>query len=634
MSLKVRVSLGGLNVLYLYIVKIRKNIGLVAAVLWPLFQIYTATTTPLPALMQRSIHLAFACAVLFLLIPEEKQGVKNEIINFIFAVASLAGLLYMAHNHLDICMRVGKPLMTDIILGVITIIIVIEGTRRVIGPFLPILCIISILYAYFGNLMPRLFWNVGFGTRRIISILYLTTDGIFGIALAVSATFVAIFIIFGGLLKDFGGGEFFINIASALVGKNVGGAAKASVVASALFGTISGSTMANIVTTGAFTIPLMKKTGFSADFAGAVEAVASTGGMILPPVMGAAAFIMAEIIGIPYWEVCKVAFFPAFLYYLSIFFSIHFRAASKGLHGMPHSQIPSLRKVLKDGWPFLSILFVLVWMLAVLRVTPLKAGVMAIWATVILSLLKQSSRVKWKHIVSILEGISRGLIVIAFSTAACGIIIGVVNLTGIGMQLSMIMVSITGGNLFFLLLLTTLAAFIFGMAGLITPAYVILAIMVAPTLVHAGVDIKAAHLFIIHYVAFADITPPVAIGAFIAAGIAGGNGFRTGMQAIMIALPSFIVPFLFVYRPQLMLVGNLGDILISVIIACTGIIFFAAVMQGYFFEHLSFLNRIYLFICVILLLIPYPIVPFLGVLGCALFLLQQCISKKNKLNSV
>lgn len=601
----------------------------VLAVALSVFHVYTASTTPLPAMIQRSIHVALASALVFLLYPAPKR--KLQWLDWLAVALSFLVFAYTAYYSYDIALRMGLPTRWDVILGVTAVVLVLEGTRRAIGPALPLVSIAFLAYARWGNLLPGAFIHSGFDLERIITTLYLTTEGIYGVAIAVSATFVAVFVLFGAIFELSGGGKFFIDIARALVGHVRGGPAKVSVFSSAMFGTISGSIVANVVTTGSFTIPLMKSTGFQPAFAGGVEAAASTGGMITPPIMGAAAFVMAEILQIPYWKVALAGAIPAVLYYISIYFSVDFRAAVLGLRGTPREEsgLTTVR-VLRRDWPFLGTLAMLVYMIGVAKVTPMKAGIWSMWVAVAVAMVRTSTRFNLRSLLDSLDKAGRTIALVALPCACCGLIIGVFSLTGMGLKLSSILVEISGGSLLAMLLLSAVACIIMGMAGLITPAYIMLAIMVAPAMAKIGANTMAAHLFLVHYTSFADITPPVALGAYVAAGIACANSLETAYEAIRLVAPAFLVPFLFVFSPELILQGPLSASVGAFFTASIGVILCAAGLQGYFLLPATRWERICFVTASLLLIDPGFVTDVLGIVICFPAIASQVYKRRHK----
>lgn len=565
------------------------------AVSFSLFHLYTAFFGLLGGLLQRSIHLAFAMTLTFLLFPGIKGGMKKvSPLGISMAVAGIVCAAYLVVEYEALSFRMGRPTFFDIALGIIEIILLLEMTRRVIGLTLPFVAILFLLYAYFGPYLPESISHRGYEFTRIVSQMYLTTEGIFGIPLGVSATFVILFIIFGAFLQASGGGQFFLDLALALFGRVRGGPAKIAVVASAFFGTISGSAVANVMGTGTFTIPLMKKTGYKPAFAGAVEAVASSGGQLMPPIMGAAAFIMAEILNIAYLHVCLAAAIPALLYYMALLMGVDLEAAKTGLKGLPKEELPRVSTVLKEGWPLLVPPILLVYLLAIALVTPIKAASWSILATIIVSTIRKKDRMNLRKLIKALEDGARGAIEVAAACACAGIVVGVFTLTGLGMVLSGLLIDLAGGNLLFLLFLTMIASLILGMGMPTTACYIVLAILVAPALIKMGVLPIAAHLFVFYFGIISAITPPVALAAYAGAGIAGASPMQTGFIACKLGLAAFLIPYMFVYGPSMLGKGSWVMILWTAISGLLGSACIAAAVQGWILTRLTLPLRIFL----------------------------------------
>lgn len=587
----------------------------IIAILGALFQLYTAATVPLTAVVQRAVHLTYTSAMLFLLTPGWRQKDKNRvpIPDLLLSALSVVAVGYLVVTYANITPRIGSPLLTDVVMGVMTTLIVLEGSRRVMGWPLTAICAIFLLYGRFGYLVPGRLGHIGYDIERMMSCLYLSADGIFGTPLGVSATYVAAFVIFGAFYRVAGGGQFIIDVAFSFLGHVRGGAAKIAVMASSLFGTISGSVVANVVSTGTFTIPMMKKTGFRPEWAGAVECCASTGGMIMPPVMGAAAFIIPEILGISYWNVAVAAIIPALLYYAALYFSVDRYAALNNLKGVPRSELPSLWLVLKRDWPLMLPLVVLVVELGVLMVSAIRAALWATVLTVVIAILKKRNRLTVQQFLACLESSARGMIEVAFGCAAAGIIVGIFSLTGLGLKLSYLLILLSHNSLPLLLVLSTIASLILGMGVTTTAAYIILAVLVAPSLIEMGVVPMAAHLFLFYYGCLANITPPVALGAFAAAGIAGANPMTVGFLSELLVLPGLIVPFLFVYQPALIFQGAPTYVLWCFGTALLGVWLLASGLQGYMFCPMKkTILRVGAVVAAFLLIVPETITDIVG----------------------
>lgn len=561
------------------------------------FQLYTAALGVLPAQLQRSWHLAFALALIFLLYPASSKSPRNKMhwFDVVLALAGVAVGLYMVIFYHDIVLRAGLPTFWDLFFGALAILLVLEASRRIVGWPISLIAFLFLLYAYAGPYIPGLFGHRGFALRRIISHMYLTTEGILGLPLGVSATFVFLFILFGAFLHKTGLGKFFIDLALAATGHTTGGPAKVAVVSSGLFGTISGSSVANTVTTGTFTIPLMKSIGYPGYFAGAVEATASTGGQLMPPIMGAAAFVMAEFIGIEYIKIAIAAVLPAVLYYLAVGIMVHMEAVRLGLKGLPRERLPNVWKVLSEGWHLL-IPVVGIVVLLVRGYTPLRAALGCIALTVIVAMLRPNTRLSFRDILEALENGARSALSVAAACATAGIIVGVVTLTGLGLKLANGIVVLSGGKFFLTLVFTMFASILLGMGLPTTAKYIILASMAAPAIQKFGVPVLAAHMFILYYGIIADLTPPVALAAYAGAGIAGANAMKTGWTALRLAIAGFLIPFMFAYNPSLLLIDTTaGEVMVLILTSLVGVFALGFAGSGYWLRSLALWERALLF---------------------------------------
>lgn len=604
-------------------------------ILWSAFQLWTGGIEVMVAMRQRAIHLMFTEVLIFLLFPMRKAWVKSRLAfatDLGLAGLSLVAGLYVFVEYEVLTTRIGITTTADILLGALAVILLLEATRRAIGAVMPGIAVVFLLYAYFGQYAPDVFAHRGYDIDRILSQMYLTTEGIYGLVLGVSATFIYLFVLFGAFLKSSGGGQLFIDIAYGLFGRVRGGPAKVAVVASSLFGTVSGSAAANVVGTGTFTIPLMKSIGYKSRFAGAVEAVASSGGQLMPPVMGAAAFIMAEILQIPYLQVCIHAVLPAVLYYFCCFIMVDLEAAKTGLKGVPAEALPKVWSILKERGLLLLPIPVLIYYLAVMQATPMKAAFWAIITTfgliafqIILnlrrdlgdqqgifnSLSKAGAKLIRQTAEAMHEG-ATGTLIVATACATAGIIIGVTNLTGLGLKLSGILVDLSQGNLLALLVLTMIASIILGMGLPTTACYIILAILSAPALVKVGVLPIGAHLFVFYFGIISAITPPVAGAAFAAAPIAGVGPMGIAFTACRLGIAAFILPYMWVYGPALLLIGEPLTVIFVVITSTLGIAACAMGIQGYLFRPISKLERGMLLAASLLLIKPGWITDIIG----------------------
>ncbi len=567
----------------------------VIAVLLAVFQMYTACFGAFGALQQRTIHLVLVCLMVFILYPTSKEkGSWLRIVDvmFFFASAFIGVYLYLKADQFAITAVSLEAI--DVAVGLLGIVIVFESTRRVMGWIMPSIAGVFMLYALFGQYMPDLVVHRGFTLERISYQMFFTMEGVLGAPLGVSATFVSVFVIFAAFLRTSGAGDFFINCAFALFGKYRGGPAKAAVIASSLFGTFSGSAIANVVGTGTFTIPLMKRTGYRPQFAAAVESVASTGGQLMPPVMGAAAFLMVEFINMSYTQIMLASILPAVLFYLAVFIMVDLEAGKNHITGLTKEELPSLVKEIKSGWIMVIPLIVLIVMLVYSGTTPSKAGFWSTIAVVAVAFINRSVKFAGKELWECLESGGKSVIEVATACATAGIIIGVITLTGLGMKLSNVLINLAGGNTFTLLMLTAIACTILGMGVPTTACYLIVATLVAPALVKMGVLPIAAHLFVFYYGVMSMITPPVALAAYAGASIAGANPFKTGFTAMRLGVLAFVIPFNFVYGPPLLLEGSVGEIVQSMVTATIGTAFLSVAIQGWFKVSLPMLSRLLL----------------------------------------
>ncbi len=559
-----------------------------------LFHFYTSGFGLLLAMKQRSLHLAFVLVLVYLLYPARETSKKDGIPWYDFILAAMAAFstLYLFVEFEEMVNRAGLPTTMDIIVGFMGIILLLEATRRVSSPILPCIAIFFLFYCYFGRHFPQMFQHRGFNIQRIINHMYLGTEGVFGIPLGVSATFVFMFILFGSVLEQTGMGRFIIDLAMALAGGTTGGPAKVAVLSSGFMGSISGSSVANVCTTGMFTIPLMKSVGYKPHFAGAVEAVASTGGQIMPPVMGAAAFIMAQFMGVPYVHVALAAVVPALLYYFAVMVQVHLEATRLGLTGLPREKLPKLFKLLKAKGHLLLPLIAIVYFL-LSGYTPLKAAYYGIIISFAVSFLNKETRLTPQKLKLALESGAKGALGVACACATVGIIVGTATLTGLGLRIASAIVAIAGGKLLPTLLLTMIACILLG-AGLPTTAnFIVTSTMAAPALFQLGVPPMAAYMFVLYFGIAADLSPPVALAAYAGAGIAGAEPMRTGVTAVKLALAGFIVPYIYVFNPMLVLV-NFSPLpfTLAIITAILGVFLLGMSTIGYYKAPMAWWKRI------------------------------------------
>ncbi|NLV64331.1 MAG: TRAP transporter permease [Synergistaceae bacterium] len=532
------------------------KMALLVAVSLSVFHFYTSGFGLLLAIKQRAVHLALVLFMVYMLYPISGKARKDAVPWYDYLLGGVAAYVVLYHviYFNDIVMRAGLPTTMDITVGFLGILLLLEATRRVSNPILPGIAIFFLFYCYFGRQFPAMFAHRGFSIPRIINHMYMGTEGVFGIPLGVSSTFVFMFILFGSFLEQTGMGRFIIDLSMALAGGSTGGPAKVAVLSSGLMGSISGSSVANVCTTGMFTIPLMKSVGYKPYFAGAVEAVASTGGQIMPPVMGAAAFIMAEFLGVPYIHVAVAAIVPALLYYFAVLVQVHLEATRLGLKGLPREKLPKAMPLLKKKGHLLIPLAAIIYFL-LSGYTPLKAAYYGILATLIVSFLNKETRVTFPKLIEALDSGARGALGVACACGTVGIIVGTATLTGLGLRIASAIITLSGGILIVSLLLTMVACILLG-AGLPTTAnFIVTSTMAAPALLQLGVAPMAAYMFVLYFGIAADLSPPVALAAYAGAGIAGDDPMKTGGAAIRLALAGFLVPYIYVFNPMLVLVG-------------------------------------------------------------------------------
>ena len=589
-------------------------------------------------LIHRGIHLSFVLALVFLLFGF-RRGLTADVSqpawyriggigiwDIALAMMAVAVSLYLPLLPAEIVAhRVGAPSSSDVVMGTLLLLLVLEATRRSVGFTLPLIAIIFVAYAIFGTYAPGALKHPGASWEGLINHLYMTNQGIYGIAIGVVAKYVFLFVLFGVLATRIGLGKLFIDLASVLAGRYAGGPAKVAIFSSAMLGTISGSSIANTVTTGSLTIPAMKKVGYEPHFAAAVEAASSTGGQITPPIMGAAAFIMVEFLEIPYREILLAALFPAALHYFGIFIMVHLEAKRLGLRGLRPDEMPKAMTVLSEHWMTVAPLLVLVYLIVTGR-TPDYAAVWGIISCVIVGFINPRNRLTIPDLIDTLATGARYALAVGAAAAAVGIIVGVVTLTGTGFRLSYVVtqvaaelggwissgwlavfVSQQGLTLFFTLLFTAFACIIMGAGIPTTATYIILVSVAAPALAMLGVQPLVAHFFVFYYGVLADITPPVALAAYAGAGIAGANPFKTGNPAFRLGIAKALVPFVFVYSPALLLVTPeyvLSDFLITLVGAMIGIGLLGIGFSGFLLTKVSKFERVWFAVSALFFVVP------------------------------
>jgi TRAP transporter 4TM/12TM fusion protein len=570
-----------------------KWIGFGLLVLFSLYQLASTLFFTLPPQIHRPIHLAFGLGLVFLLYPGRAKGNKNKvgIIDILMSVIGILVSLYWVFDYEGLVQRTGNYTTLDMVIGAIAIVLVIEAARRVVGLPIATIAALFLLYTYFGPYMPSFLEHRGNDIPRIIGHTYYTLEGILGTPLAVSSTFIFLFILFGAFLDKTGVGEYFNDLSLVIAGRRIGGPAKVAVFSSALQGTISGSSVANVVTSGAFTIPMMKRLGYRPEFAAAVEASSSTGGQIMPPVMGAAAFLMAEFIGVPYLEIAKSAALPAILFFVGIWIMTHFEAKRLGLRGLTKEELPDRKEVLKKLYLLLPIVVIIVVLM--MNVSAERAAIIGIVSTIIVGAFRKETRMSLKDIIEALADGARVALGVVAATACAGIIVGTITLTGIGLKLANGLIDLAGGTLFLTLFFTMIASLILGMGTPTTANYIITSTIAAPALVQLGVPEISAHMFTFYFGIVADITPPVALAAFAASGIANSKPIQTGVESTRLSIAAFMAPYIFVVSPQLLLINTTFFESLWVMLTSTlGMIGVGAGLIGYWMAKMNPLERL------------------------------------------
>ncbi len=580
-----------------------KWIVTIGAISFSCFQLYTAIFGQLASQLQRSVHLTFALALIFLLYPMSKKAKKNSLPLYdgILVLVSIYVGMYWTIEYSELVQRAGMYNTHDLIVGGLAILLVLEAARRVVGLPIVVIATTFLLYALYGNYMPGFLEHRGVSLERLISHMYYTLDGILGTPIGVSATFIFLFLLFGSFLVKTGVGQYFNDLALLIAGRQVGGPAKVAIFSSALQGTISGSSVANVVTSGSFTIPMMRKTGYSKEFAGGVEAASSTGGQLMPPIMGAAAFLMAEFTGISYWDIAKAALVPALLYFSGIYIMVHLEAKRIGLRGLSKEELPDKKEVLKKIY-LLAPLFVIIGLLMA-GFSPIRAALFGILSVVLVGAIRKETRMSIKDILQALENGARTALGVAAATAAAGMIVGVVTLTGLGLKFASGLIDLSNGILLLTLFFTMIASIVLGMGSPTTANYIITSTMAAPAIIlllsEPGAPeitmavLLSAHMFAFYFGIVADITPPVALAAFAACGVSKGRPIKTGVIASKLAIAAFLIPYIFVLSPELFLIDTTfiqGTLVIGT--SLIGMIGIGSGVMGYLLRPMNVIERI------------------------------------------
>ncbi len=611
------------------------------AIALSLFQLYTSGIRIVGAYYQRGIHLTLILVLVYLLFPVFGRKHKRGIIGWLIDGAFIAGSIFAGWHMLNdlnaFSNRVGFANRSDIVAGIVLIFALLEASRRVIGPTITIIAVVFILYAlagprgelpWLGDFLPGILEHRGKEIERVVSHLYMGLEGIFGIPLGVAATVVFIFVLFGAFLEVSGAGKFFIDLAYSLAGRQRGGPAKAAVVASGFMGSISGSAIANVVTSGAFTIPLMKKLGYKPEEAAGIEAAASTGGQIMPPIMGAGAFLIAEYTKLPYIEIVKLSVLPAILYFTIVYLFVDIIAAKRGMRGMTNEELPRPIQVLRAGWYYLVPLIILVFFL-LRNISPSRVGFIAVVALLVISIIRFLIR-KYAFGIenqTILKATGRGVVVffralelgarnalpVTVACAISGVVVGIIGLTGLGLKFSALMISFSGGNLLLALLLLILASLVLGMGLPVTASYIVLAVLAAPALTHEfGIALIIAHLIIFWYSQDSNVTPPVALAAFAGAGIAGSSPMRAAVEAWKFAKGLYLIPLFFIYNPEMITGGPFWLVSWSILTALAAMGAFAVALEGFLFTRVGLPSRFVLIVGTVCIFWPSIWIELIG----------------------
>jgi TRAP transporter 4TM/12TM fusion protein len=611
------------------------NTTYVIAVIMSLFHIWVNTFGVMPGIYRNAVHLGFVLILIFFLYPISKSHPQrfitlDVILAFLSTIVALYILLFEEQLHLE---RASVPILRDYLFAALALILLLYGTYRAVGWFIPALSIFFLCYALFlGSYIPGTFHYRGVALTRFLYRMYLTDEGIFGIVCTVSSTYVILFILFGAFLLKSGAGDFIIKLAQAVAGHRVGGPAKIAVVASGFMGSISGSAVANTVATGSFTIPLMKKVGYRAHFAGGVEAAASTGGQLMPPIMGAGAFIMAQWTGISYLKIIAVATIPAIMYFASVAFFVHIEALKQGIIPMPKETLPRLGDVLKEGFQFTIPVIILV-VLLLRGYTPTYAACIGMGSIIVVSWFKRDTRMGVKDILDALYMGARNTIATAAILICVGIIIGVVAITGVAITFSGVVMELSHGILFFAIILVMLASLILGLGLPVTASYIMLAVLAGPALTQMGVSLLAAHMIIFWYSQDANVTPPVCLAAFSAAGVAGSKPMRTGFSSWKLAKGLYIIPFLFAYTP-LLFEGPVIEVIITALSGLIGLFGFTVCWEGYLLRKMNIGERAITVLATVFLFWPENIFKGVGFIIMASMYLFQRLSLKRQASAI
>lgn len=585
-------------------ISVLKKVSLLVAIGFVCFHLYTAIFGVLPGIGQKSVHLGCLLVIFYINAIIDSKKLADRVFLVVMALFGVAGTVYITVLDETLQARSGIVYTLDIVCGILLIISIFEACRRKMGNPLVIITLVFVAYAFFGKYIPGFLGHPGLTVKKFVNLIYLTTSGIWGTPLYASASYVVIFVLLGAIMSVSGIGDYFTNLATSLFGAFRGGPAKVAVVASGLFGSISGSPTANVIGTGAFTIPMMKKNGFEDEYAAAVEATASSGGAIMPPIMGSTAFVMAEMIGVPYSSIAAAALIPAILYFMSVLFAVDIHAAKHGLKGVSRDQLPNLKTMLKEIYKLFPLVF-LVLCMSVFKFTVTRAGLYTVLVTLIIVELDPKTRLTVKQWLQIPVQTAKSAVSVGVACAMAGIISGVIMGSGLGFRISSILTTVAGHSMLLLLVLTMVVSLIMGMGVPTTAAYLVLAALVAPTLTSLGIPVLAAHMFIFYFGCISSITPPVAMAAYAGAAIAGCDPNKAGYRAFRLAICAFIMPYMFVYNPVLLMDGGALEILQCLITALLGAYLLGAGFEGFFWNwKLKFAERPLMILGALLLIVP------------------------------
>ncbi len=623
----------------------KKYLIILISVIFCLFQLYSILSGKITAQILRATHLSFVMLLAYLLFPIKKDMPQDKLpfYDIIFALIGAASWSYITINFESLVRRAGIYTAADIAVGIIGILLVFEACRRIVGLPILVISIIFIMYALFGAYAPGFLNHRGYSIQRLVSHLFYNTEGIMGTPIGASATFIFLFIFFGALLDKTGIGQFFIDICDAIAGGFDGGPAKVAVLTSAMFGTVSGSSVSNTVGTGSFTIPMMKSLGYRPEFAGAVEASASTGGQLMPPIMGAASFLMAESLGIPYMEVARAAIIPAVLYFTGIFIMVHLEAKKTGLKGLSRDSLPKIGDLLmKRGYLIIPLLTIIYFF--ILGKTAIYAGLMGIIAAALVALInsitdiimKRKIRFTFSDLIDVFVNAARNIISVAVACAMAGIIIGVITLTGLGLKIGAGLISISGGISLLLLFLTMISSIILGMGVPTTANYLITSTIAASAIIGLGYKPLAAHMFVFYFGIIADVTPPVALAAMAGAAIAKSDPLKTGIEATKLSIGAFIIPYMFIFNPDILMIDTtISDIIPILITSLIGMFAVSAGLEGYVFRKCNAIERILFIISGLLSIYPEFYTDIIGIsIIIILIIVQIATRNKNNMNKI